>query len=511
MTQSLPATMLTYAMTTSPNPLEVSASPTKLSPANFTFVVSCPRSVGSCTVSQIAVHLPVGDGSDPTNLTSTPPTIAAASISSSDGAVWTPSLGVAQGMFLFTPPGGSVTIANQSLTIELSGIQMSTLVGTAEIPILEWASAGSAPAPPASGVPSGEVAIPAAKFPTGFFAFGFHPSAGQVNSGESVTLSWVGSSNADFSIKVADQPAVPVSGGSWLSPKLYTATVFTLIASATAGNQTVRLELQAIVTVAIPEVTEFYPVPDEINVGEAVVLHWRAVNADGAYLRTGQSTKQTLPAVSDPEHPFAISPKYGVNYTLQAFKQQGDKTVVSAAVPLSLSFAPVDFETFSANPTTIDAANTSTTISWSVENSIAVTFQGLPVAATGNSIQSPTTTTTYDLVATWLDGSQVSAPPVKVTVLNVHLESWNGLFAVNSDSVTYQIQMTMPNATSVSLSCAAAPFQQKATQVSPNYWTLAITVPGAVPSWFGQDGIPVDYYATGFPSPVSGTIVLGAG
>ncbi len=426
MIQALPATLLTYALTTEPSTLEVSASTTTPSLANFTFVVSCPRAVGSCTVSQLIVHLPVGDAADPTNLSSTPPSVGDASISSSDGAVWTPSLGVAPGLFVFTPPGGSVTIANQSLTITLSAIVMSTLVGTAEIAILEWASDALAPVPEASGPPSGQATIPVAKFPDGFYALDFQASKPQVNSGNGVTLSWVASRNAAISIAIADQPAVSVTGDSWPTPPLYTTTAFTLIATASQGGQTVALKLETIVIVASPLVTEFVPVPDVIGPGDQVVLHWRSVNADGVYLRTGQTSKQTLPAVSTPSFPVILVPKYGGSYTLQAFQNGPDGPVTSDAVPLSYTFLPLTIEHFSATPTTVSAAAPLTTLSWAVEHATAVTLQGQPVDASGSLDDSPTSNTTYELVATWVDGSQVSAPPVTVTALTVQVESCTG-------------------------------------------------------------------------------------
>jgi len=57
-------TLLTYSLTTVPMPVQVSFSTTSVSYATLIFVISCPRSVGSVTVGQIKISLPV-DGSTP--------------------------------------------------------------------------------------------------------------------------------------------------------------------------------------------------------------------------------------------------------------------------------------------------------------------------------------------------------------------------------------------------------------------------------------------------------------
>src|SRR5215207_2909671 len=124
-------TLLTYSLTTEPMPVQVSVSPTSPSLATLIFVVSCPRSVGTATVSQITISLPVdaaGKAPDPTNLAMTAPLLSSASISSSGSDVWVPSAGSSPGLFIFTPKSGPVQVSAQSLTIEFTGIQVNTLV-----------------------------------------------------------------------------------------------------------------------------------------------------------------------------------------------------------------------------------------------------------------------------------------------------------------------------------------------------------------------------------------------
>lgn len=490
------STMLSYAMTTTPNPIQVSTSPTSPALANLIFVVSCPRSTGSATVSQISIHLPVGAISDSTNLTNVAPSASAASITASDGAAWTPSLGVAEGLFIFTPPGGSAQIGNQSLTIQLAGIQVSPMVGTANIAIAEWASPGAFAPPSPHQPPSGQASVAVAKFPSGFYAFDFAPNKPQVNSGDTVTLTWVGSDNADYSIAYGDQQPVAVTGRTWTSPPLYTTTVFMLIASATVAGQTVKLDLTTAVIVASPEVLEFYPNPSQIDYQQLVTLNWRAANADGVYLLTGQTGRQTLPTVSDPNKPVTLQPVYGGSYALQAYKNQAQGQVVSAAIPLSYTFNQIVIAKFAADPTTVDLAHPSTTLSWVVQHAKSVSYQGRDVPATSTSLEKPTGDSIYNLVATWVDGTQVTATPVHVAVIKVNVDGYSVGFAQSGTTVTATITFTAENVTSISVANASMMFSDRhhwyqwgnhwqspsqngsCTRVDQTHWRVAFTFSG---------------------------------
>ena len=497
---AISTTTLTYAMTTNPNPIEVSTSPATPALATLIFVVSCPRAVGSCTVSQLTVQLPVGDVSDATNLTNVAPSASAASISASDGAGWTPSLGVSPGLFIFSPPGESVQLSEQSLTIQLAGIQVSPMVGTADITIHEWVAPGSYPAPPPSKPPTGRAVIPAAKFPSGFYAFDFAASAPQVNSGESVTLSWIGSDNADYFISYADQKPARVTGGTWESPPLFTTTVFILTAQASAAGQTVDLKLNATVIVAAPQVVEFYADPSEIDYQQPVTLHWRAVNADGVYLTTGQTQRQSLGPVSDPAYPLTLQPSYGGSYSLQAYKNVAGSLAVSTPAPLAYTFYPMEIRKFSADPTTVTTSHPSTTLSWTVLHAKSVTLQGTTVPLQGSSPEQPTSDTTYNLVATWVDGSQVAAEPVPVKAkLDVDIQGVSAKFESHGAAATVYLYFTVANATSVSVSDAvmvfrsatgqaygSSPLNAAAQRVDATHWTAQLT-------FYNLDGNAIGY------------------
>lgn len=447
-------TCLTYAMTSAPNPVTVSPSPQAPSLANFTFVASCPPDVGSCMVAQIVIAIPVGDGTDAADLTSVPPPISAASVSCSDGMAWTVAPGVGAGAFVFSPQSGPVQISTQALTFLIHGIQVSTLVGTANITLDEWAAPGSGTPPQPIAPASGSAHVPVAKFPAGFFAFDFNASVPQVPSGGSVNFSWVGSSNASFRIYYADQNVDVTGVRTWRSPALYSSTTFILRAEASQGGQTVRIDLPAAtVIVATPQVFSFSAKPDTIDPGQTVTLQWRATNADGVFLRRGQADRQTLPAVSDPAAPYAIQPQYGENYTLQAFKNGDGDPALSPTVPLSFNFYPLEFTSFQASSQQIQPG-AETTLTWEVKHATQVLYQGRNVDATGSSIERPQTDTDFHLAAVWADGSTRNAPPVRVEVLGVTIVDVNASSS-REGGLAFTLVVRGRNATSASCSADA--------------------------------------------------------
>jgi hypothetical protein len=451
-------TYLTYSMTTAPDPVQVSPSSQTPMSATMTIVASVPRSVGTCTVSQIIITLPVGDPQRPDagDLTDVTPSPSAASISSSDGAPWTPSAGIAPGVFVFTPPGGSVRMASQSLTILLVGIQINPLVGTADVEISEWAAAQASAPPTPQAPPSGRSIIQVAKFPYGFYAYDFASTVAQINIGDTVTLHWVGSTNATYSLAYADQPPVDIATGerTWTSPPLYTSTGFILHASASVAGQTVTLDRQAWVIVASPKVVEFVATPSQIDYNETVTLSWRATDADGVYLLTGQTQRETLAPVSDPATPKTLQPQYGQTYELQAFKTQSHGQALSEPYRLSFTFNPIVFGDFSANPPTVDLQHQSTTLTWDVKNATSAaihdrtTQTSTTVAATGSIVEHPTGDTIYQLSATWVDGT-VQFHPRSLTIKALKVGGWGPIprLEISGSRLTVTLSFVMWNTT----------------------------------------------------------------
>ncbi len=252
-------TLLTYSLMTTPSPVQVSPSASSPSLATLTFVVSCPRSVGTANVAQIIVAIPVDvkdKPADPTNLAATPPLLSSASITSTGTDEWVPAAGIAPGVFIFTPKGGgAVKLSDQSLTIAFTGIHVNALVGTALVRINEWAAPGDSTPPPINGAPSGAVSVEVPKFPYGFFAGNFATNKPMIENGQSAVLTWVGSVNATYKILFAKEERNVSDVRTWPSPGLLDTTTFILEVKAQAGNQSVTLYFSVTVIVANPSFT----------------------------------------------------------------------------------------------------------------------------------------------------------------------------------------------------------------------------------------------------------------
>jgi len=242
-------TLLTYSLFTSPAPLQVSPQSGPPSVAGITFVISCPITLNSVTVQQITFNLPVGDPQNPdaTDLTEVGTGIDA-SVSSSGTDAWKVGPGAGAGSFLLVPAGGSGVIDSQGLTVTLTGIQVSPIVGTAEIDIVEIATADKMPAQ------ARECTIAAAKFPYQFYAGNFAAQSPMVQNGQSAALSWVGSVDAKYTIFWAAQSQVVSNVNQWTSPPLTDTTAFMLEVEAQQAGQTVKLYFNATVVVADPSI-----------------------------------------------------------------------------------------------------------------------------------------------------------------------------------------------------------------------------------------------------------------
>jgi hypothetical protein len=241
-------TLLNYSLITSPNPLQVSPQSGPPSQAQLTFVLSCPITFDQVTVTQITFNLPIGDpkAPDATDLTEVSTGISA-SVSSSGSDQWQIGPRAAAGSFVLTPKsGGTGVIGTQGLTVTLTGIQVSPIVGTAELDIAEMATATNMPAQ------ARECTIALPKFPYGFYAGNFTASAPMVQDNATVVLSWVGSVQATYTLLWGTHSQVVSNVNQWTSPALTDTTTFILQVEAQEGGETVKLYFSITVIVANP-------------------------------------------------------------------------------------------------------------------------------------------------------------------------------------------------------------------------------------------------------------------
>jgi len=410
--------LLTYALATAPAPFCVSPQNGPPSVGALTLAISCPPDFGPIVVKQISFNLPVGDPKSPESgeLTEAARGITCSVVSSGTDK-WEIGLGASDGAFVLKPaPGGIGSISSQGLTVSIASIQIGPIVGTAKVNIVELASADST-------LPQRRmclIGIP--KFPTGFSFSEFSASRDEISSGESVTLTWQGST-ADYSLTCGDQDAIPVSSlRSRPSPPLYETTAFRLEASVSQDGQTVTMAREVVVVVTSPDVVCSFD-PDEVEYGKSVVLKWSSKHADGIYFFAGQTERKTLGKNSDPESPLTIQPNYDITYSAQAFRRKGNGPDMeySKVYPLAFTFAPMVIDTFKAEPSSFHTDGG--TLSWKVIGPKAVTLQQQPVKFVDSLAVVPVSDTTYELAATWVDGTKVTksltVPVLKVQVTNV--------------------------------------------------------------------------------------------
>jgi hypothetical protein len=240
-------TLLTYSLMTTPAPVQVSPQAGPPSVAALTFVVSCPVDIGQATVTQIAFNLPVG--TDSGSLTNVGGGISP-SVSSSGPDSWQIGPGAAPGSFVLTPGSGQPgTIDAQGLTVALTGIQVSPVVGTAPVNVVEQALAdGHSLETRVTGI-----AVP--KFPYGFQAGNFAPDEPLVQHGGRVTLTWVGSTNAAYTVFWGTGSQVVTDVRTWTSPALVDTTTFILEVKAQEAGETVTQDFSTTVIVADPDLT----------------------------------------------------------------------------------------------------------------------------------------------------------------------------------------------------------------------------------------------------------------
>ena len=444
-------TLLTYSLITAPSPLQASPSAVEQSLATLTFVVSCPHNLPGANVAQILIGLPVRGSQDPdaTELTATAPPASAATIVSSGGEAWV----VAQaqpGVFTFRPRNGVARVSAQGLTIVFTGIAISPLVGTAAITVREWVSVNGAPPNPDTSAASAAGSINVAKFPSGFHVSGFRATSQLVDAGGTVVLSWVGSPDATYTLRY-DRAEVPVTQvRDWPSPPLYATTVFVLHASATQNGETVGTDRSITIEVAAPQVVSCETFPDVIGFGESFELKWRAIDADGVYLITGNLSREILPPVSDDKTPKRITPKLGAMYFLRAFRRSGGVETRSDLYLVDFIFRPPTIKSFKAQPTFVDATTPSALLSWEIGDAVSATLDGKPVPVKGTQSESPTIATSYELGAVWVNG-EVTKQSVEIgcrtaqsaTFVNQVGPAWDaGGWTIITGTVTLKVKAT---------------------------------------------------------------------
>jgi hypothetical protein len=239
------ATLLNYAITSTPNPLQASTKDGSIVYAALTMVVSSTSSK-PVVVSDISIYIPSGTGTN--QLTNSPDLVLT---NADPQRVWSIVPDGGNGVFdIFPVTGQPVTVNNAaSIIFQFYNIVVNQVPGTVGIVITETATLSG-------GDPTErQVTIPVTKFPYGFFFDNFAPSKPLVRCNDTVTLTWEGSNQAVYSMSYIDSetPLDVTNVRTWTSPALTNDTTFLLRAIVTSVDGPVEKILTTTVIVLNPE------------------------------------------------------------------------------------------------------------------------------------------------------------------------------------------------------------------------------------------------------------------
>ena len=269
-------TLLSYALFTSPDPLQVSVKN-----AVLTLVVSNPGG-RMVTVTSLVVTLPVGTNAKDL-------TADATGVQTELPAGWQAANG-GDGTITFTPTGTG-TVGPDGLTFVLAAISVNAQVGLCTVTIDENASSPSQPA----GDRTASIGLP--KFPTQFQVGDLQADPLDVPSGGSTTLMWTGT-GAPATYTLQYQPAdegPPVSRtvesmGPYTAPELTRAgqVTFTLIVQVPVPGLDAPLTVQRQAIVSMETLSiQFTAQPPTVGVNGLSRLEWTANNAVSCTLDPG--------------------------------------------------------------------------------------------------------------------------------------------------------------------------------------------------------------------------------
>lgn len=304
--------LLTYALNTTPSPLEVDQQNAILT------LVATNATANSVTLEGITITIPVGDSDSATALTNNP-----SSILQTSPTPWTtntPNPSTGKMTFIFVPIGGKGTTynipANESLVFALTSIQVNAKPGTITLTVTENNSATQP--------------ITLSKYPAGWGNVNFSVEPISINAGGEVKLTWNGPSGATYSIQYQDNNStvnIPAQGESPLGwngtypgdnqPPLILdqSTVFTLTVSETIEGNNYQVNAQQTFTVNLPdpEIISFTGEIDYSQTPPVLNLTWQTTGAD--YV-SGSWTANTLDASLD--NPLVIQSPFSQSYTIKA-------------------------------------------------------------------------------------------------------------------------------------------------------------------------------------------------
>jgi hypothetical protein len=255
--------LLNYAVTTDPDPLQVSPAPDDPSMGSLTISVSANQNV---YVKQIVFSFDVGGGvNDLTDVA------AGILCSASPYQTWqiTSENNGDQAVFIATLiNGGATEFSGTGPTFTIYDIQVSEEVGTAVLNITETSSTTNSNYQDRTT----QIAIP--KTPAHFYVRDFATQTKNLQAGNSATLSWEGTQddNTRYTIYWLGYSQNVTGSRSWITPAIQQTTTFILEVDRQYQGETFRKYLSCTVSVQNPSiVASELTVNDQINTQNIVI------------------------------------------------------------------------------------------------------------------------------------------------------------------------------------------------------------------------------------------------
>lgn len=220
-----------------------------------------------------------------------------------------------------------------------------------------------------------------------------------INQGESATLYY----NTENATSVSISPAVGsvgMNGSTVVSPT--SSTTYTLTATNGAGSATCSVGVQVVAGTA-PRIIQFSASPLSIASGGTSTLNWQVENATSVSIAPGIGT---VSLVGDR----AVTPTQTTTYTLTATNNFGSVTATAVVTVTAPPPAPgPTITSFTAAPPSSSSPGSAVVLTCLAQNATNVTITGVgPVNASGSVTVNPTTTTTYQCVASNSSGAQAT-------------------------------------------------------------------------------------------------------
>jgi hypothetical protein len=435
--------LLTYNVTSNPDPIQ--ASPTTGNSSLATLVIVASNSTSRIIdCKSIVFSFPVGQNAkdfsgDTTGIQTTPP--SGWSIEQSSG-VFTAAPD--------TPVAGHVGPAG--LTFVFSQIKVNQQPGTFDLTVTET-----------TATQTGVLVIPLGKFPPQFIVKPLKASPLSVGPGGSTTLTWCGSSGATYVLqyndvvitKTTDGQPLPAIG-SYAVKDLQEDTTFSLVVTLQGpGEGQPMVQRQCTVTVVRAQIFQFNAFPLTLGMDATCKLSWET-NADQCYLDPGNQN------VSAPDGSTSMPIHASTNLTLTATKGT-DITQQSRSVTV----VPPVIKAFTATPAGPVNAGDSVTLQWDTQyaTTAAITPGIGPVSASDSVVVKPQNTTTYTLTCTG-QGNPVTKQ-VTVAVNSVEITSFTVSPTVTNPGDPATLSWATQRPTSATLNGTTVAIPSGTQQVNP--------------------------------------------